>query len=83
MTLDEDELLYWIFEGITFGMAGRYELQHRVPYQDFRRILFEHQLELIAKLNTKWKERREFEQKETLSRHPFHDQSAEAASGAV
>src|SRR5579862_2808802 len=40
LTVDENELMYWIFEAVTSGMAARYELAHRVPNQDFRRLLF-------------------------------------------
>src|SRR6266849_5777610 len=46
-TSDIDELLYWIFKRATFGIAMRFEMNHRIEGQDFRRQLFRYQLELI------------------------------------
>ena len=65
--------MYWIFEAVTFEMASRYEVINRVPNQDFRKLLFAHQLDLIERLNEKWKERCERGQEQTLSRNPFQD----------
>jgi len=72
--LDEDELMYWIFEGITFRMASQYELHHRVPKRDFRRILFQRQLELLEELSPAWRARGEREQAETLAQFPYRDE---------
>jgi hypothetical protein len=74
LTLDEDELMYWIFSGITSGMALKYEVQHRIPGQDFRRVWFDYQLELLEKLNPAWSARRRREQEEILARSPYLDQ---------
>jgi hypothetical protein len=73
LTVDEDELMYWIFSGVTFEMASQYELAHRTPNQDSRRLLFKHQLHLLAKLSEKWKEKRSHDQEEILKRYPFKD----------
>lgn len=54
-TLDRDELLYWIFESVTWLMA--YQEAHGVPGDDFRRILFTRQLELLGRLKTEWRDR--------------------------
>src|SRR5262249_39398765 len=35
-----EDLLYWIFSGVTFSLAFTYELHHRVEDQDCRRIAF-------------------------------------------
>jgi Immunity protein 63 len=74
LTLDEDELMCWVFSEITFEMAALYEVGHRRPSQDSRRLLFQHQLELLAKLSPVWKTRCEQEQQEILAHAPFHDQ---------
>ena len=50
-TSDLDELLYWIFEGVTVSMACAYELAHRIPGQDFRRLMFSKQAELLASID--------------------------------
>ena len=50
-THEADELLYWLLQGVTFSLACDFELRHRVPGQDFRRILFTKQLELLRGLD--------------------------------
>ena len=57
-TLVRDELLYWIFCSITSSMASSYELAHRIEGEDFRRQMFAHQFELLARLNPRWRGRR-------------------------
>lgn len=47
VTKNLDELLYWTFKDITFEMACDYEVRNRIEGQDFRRLLFNKQLELI------------------------------------
>ena len=47
-------LLYWIFKDIVFEMASDFELNHRKPEEDFRRILFNKDLELFEKLDRQW-----------------------------
>ncbi|HTE26718.1 Imm63 family immunity protein [Flavitalea sp.] len=68
-----DELLYWVFAGITFSMACKYELRHRVRNQDFRKLLFQHQEQLLATLSQGWKEREAEEHKLILEKSPFDD----------
>src|SRR4051812_25189682 len=40
-THDLDELLYHVFESVTFSLACDYERAHRIAGQDFRRQLFD------------------------------------------
>ena len=47
-TTDLDDLLYHIFEAVTFSLACDYEVTHRIPDQDFRRLLFKQQIELLS-----------------------------------
>lgn len=56
-TRDENELLYWVFESVAFGLASTYELEHRVEGQDFRIILFQKQMELLRRLSRGWEAR--------------------------
>ncbi len=72
-THDADELLYWLLQDVTFSLASDFELRHRVPGQDFRRILFTKQLELLRGLDPAWGQRREREIDRTLHHHPFND----------
>ena len=39
-TVELEELLFEVFEDITFSIACQYELKHRIEGQDFRRLLF-------------------------------------------
>jgi len=70
---DIDDLLYNIFEDITFSMAIRYELANRVEEQDFRRISFAEQERLLGELNFDWQIRRRRDIEKTLEDHPFDD----------
>ncbi len=68
-----DEILYLVFSGVTFSMAARYEAENRNVRQDFRRILFQKQLELLGMLNPEWQKRQAAEQQRILVHHPFND----------
>jgi len=72
-TLDIDELMYAVFQDVTFVLACKYELNHRMDGQDCRRIMFEHQVELLSKLNQTWGERGRLEHAQILEQYPFHD----------
>jgi hypothetical protein len=54
-TLDRDELLYWTFESVTWLMA--YQEARGAPGDDFRRLLFTRQLELLGQLKSQWRDR--------------------------
>lgn len=70
---DPHEILYHVFQGVTFSMAVDYEIRHRQRGQDVRRILFAAQEELIGRLSTVWRDRLAREHETTLKKHPFND----------
>ena len=72
-TTNLDELLYWIFDSITFSMACDYELKNRIENQDSRRIMFAKQEELLAIINPLWKDKHHLEHLKILEDHPFDD----------
>jgi Immunity protein 63 len=72
-TPDIDELLYYTFQWITFELAVKYELAHRIQGQDVRRVLFAHQQDLLSRLSPAWGERRKNEHEQILQKHPFND----------
>jgi hypothetical protein len=74
-THDFDELLYHIFESVTFNLAIDYELAHRIENRDCRRLNFGHQIELLSKISSAWAERESRRHKEILRQHPFDDNS--------
>ncbi|WP_417813918.1 Imm63 family immunity protein [Thalassospira alkalitolerans] len=66
-----DELLYWIFQNISFEMALDYEFKNRKKGQDTRKILFSKQLEILQKISEKWKLKRQEEINGILKFNPF------------
>jgi hypothetical protein len=72
-TRDSDELLYWLLSDIVFSLTSEYELRHRIAGQDFRRLLFQKQVELMGQLDPGWSERKAHEIQAILSTHPFDD----------
>jgi len=72
-TQNLNELLYWIFNDVTFQMACDYEVKNRVNNQDFRRELFRKQLELMKNINSDFSKKLEEEIREILKNHPFND----------
>jgi hypothetical protein len=73
-TRDLDELLYWIFQDVTFRMALDFEKTHRSSGQDFRRLLFSYQLRLLGALQPRWREKRQIEIDTILVWSPFRDE---------
>lgn len=57
-SIDLDDILYWVFQGVTFSMAVKYEVAHRIEGEDFRRQLWQKQFELLDWLNPAWTLRR-------------------------
>jgi hypothetical protein len=68
-----DELLYRIFQCLTFSMACAHEVRHRVPGKDPRRLMFQTQVELLGRLDAQWARRELEEQDRTLQQHPWRD----------
>ncbi|HOU85756.1 MAG TPA: Imm63 family immunity protein [Spirochaetota bacterium] len=67
------ELLYWIFESISFSMAIEFELVNRIDDQDSRRIGFKKQEELLGILNLDWEEKQKNDHLNILKDYPFDD----------
>jgi len=70
---DPQEIVYRVFEAVTFSMASDYEVRHRRPWRDTRRLLFDKQLELMGKLSPEWKMRTQARLDEALKENPFRD----------
>lgn len=49
-----DELLFWIFDSVTFHMACQYEVKNRLEGQDFRILIYKHQVELLNIINPEY-----------------------------
>jgi hypothetical protein len=72
-TDDIDELLYWIFDGVTFSISSDFELRNRRPKEDSRRQLFAKQEALLGQISRQWRERKLEEHRRILVDHPFED----------
>ncbi len=72
-TKDPDTLMYWLLSDLTFQMACDYESRFRRKDEDFRRQLFEKQLDLLGSLKPEWRERRKGEIRSVLEKNPFTD----------
>jgi len=68
------EFLYTIFNDITLDLAVEFGKNNRVIGQDFRRLMWAHQLELLNKLNPLFTEKLQREIDEILDKHPYLDQ---------
>jgi hypothetical protein len=66
-----DELLFWVYQDVTFNMACSYELAHRDSKVNSRKVIFSYQLGLLSLISIEWKERREDEIAEILKEHPY------------
>ena len=74
-TGDLDDLLFHIFQSVTFSLAIDYEVAHQIETQDCRRLAFQKQIELLAQLSKRWAEREAEEQMHILHVQPFDDYS--------
>jgi hypothetical protein len=72
-TRELDELLEWVMSDITWSLASRYELAHRVPGRDFRRLMFATWVELATGLDPAWGAHVQAYVDETLARSPYDD----------
>ncbi|MBZ9623729.1 immunity 63 family protein [Clostridium sp. FP2] len=73
VTKNLDELLYSTFKDITFEMACDYEVRNRIEGQDFRRLLFNKQLELINLISEEFSLLLKTEIEVILKKYPFKD----------
>ena len=67
------EILYYVFNDITFLLAIKYELEHRKGKEDSRKILFKKQLELLGMIDKKYQGMREKIIAEVLEKAPYQD----------
>ena len=74
-TDDPEDVLYWLVADLAWAMAADYEVTHRKRGEDFRRLLFATQLDILRRVKLEWAKRRQDEQEEILRNHPFVDSS--------
>jgi hypothetical protein len=75
-TTDLDELLYWVFAGVTHQLAFAHAQAQAADGQDPRRAAFTRQLELLARLGPDMAARRAAEIHRILESAPYRDRPA-------
>ncbi|MBS0850889.1 MULTISPECIES: Imm63 family immunity protein [Leclercia] len=73
VTASSDELLYWIIYDFVHAIAVDYELAHRIPGKDSRRIYFPKIVELMGKIDESWGVKAQSHLDEILMNSPFED----------
>jgi len=72
-TSDFNILLYWLMSNFVFSVASDYELNHRIPRQDSRRVIFSRELNLMQELEESWYFKRKSEIENILKNAPYCD----------
>ena len=72
-TSNENEILYWLVKDLTRAMASHFELAHRDPTTDSRRLFFQKHLDLIRTIDHNWHTRLQAEYEIVLEQHRFRD----------
>jgi hypothetical protein len=72
-THDSDELMYWLLYDVVFDLAASFEVEHRMEGRDFRRLMFEKEVEYMAILSPHWAQRVSDHNATVLEQHPFSD----------
>jgi len=73
VTESEDKVLYWLVSDLVFDLATKYELEHRAPGRDPRRLLFAKEIELMERANPEWAERTRQRIRNILKKFPYQD----------
>jgi Immunity protein 63 len=69
----DEEVVFWACESIASALATEYELRHRVPGQDFRRLYFARRVQLMRAVNPAWEQRERGQIERILQKHPYRD----------
>lgn len=70
VTNDPFEIIYTFIKKAALSVASKYAATNKAPEQNFRRLMFQHQLELLGRLGPEWEARLQKEIDEILSRYP-------------
>ena len=67
------EISYMIVEHKIWLMSSKFKTRNKIQGQDFRRIMFEKELQYFEILGDEYKQKAEDEINEVLKKHPFED----------
>ena len=54
---DMDDVLYWFAQGITADIGSGYSARHSDENQNYRRVMWARQYEVLSQLNPQWAKR--------------------------
>lgn len=72
-TNDLDQLLFWVFEDVSFSMAIKHLRTPNGANRDQRRVYFARQVKLLGELKPEWAEAIGRKQAKILEQFPFDD----------
>lgn len=78
-TTEADELFYWISKLMITELAIEYSTNNRNEEEDFRKLLFDKEVQLMELLNEEWAIRLNEEINEVLKRAPYNHQTQKNA----
>lgn len=67
------EISYWIFDDQVFKISLKYATNHKKNNQDFRRILFAKEMELLGLIGENYRRKCEITVEEILKVSPYND----------
>lgn len=70
---EKEEVLLYVLDRISFNVAMKYAMQNKEEGKDFRRALFEKQLEIYSLFGEKIEKNKRLEIEEILKRNPYND----------
>lgn len=73
ITKSMDEFLYWFFKDKISSLSVKYELEHRVRNQDFRKVVFAKEVELFNFLDPLWGIKAKDDIQKILEVYPYSD----------
>ncbi|MFO0014848.1 MAG: Imm63 family immunity protein [Planctomycetota bacterium] len=82
-TRDPTELLFWIVRDRTKRTAIDWELHHRKPGLDPRRLIFEKHIEILHAISPTWGAAQKNEYDVLVSKYPFDDKAVARADRAA
>ncbi|MEG0564350.1 Imm63 family immunity protein [Anaerorhabdus sp.] len=66
-----EDIIYPLFKDLTSSLAQQFELEHRKSEEDFRKLMWEKQLELLGRINEKFVDMRKREIEDILIIAPY------------
>lgn len=73
ITSEKEEVLWCVMDIISFDIAMEYAKKNREEGRDFRRALFEKEIEIYSLFGEKFEKKKRLEIEEILKKNPYND----------